>query len=366
MKKQILPLLILIIGTLQFGCGTDSKVPETEETYIFSFKSEVDAKAIGCGYTNYEEVGDWIKKRIREKVPPLSTQQLIELGQYFHDNYINYPITEHERSDWAEEIVERMKPYLVENEFPYNVYTVSEPSFNAFTIPGGNIYVTTGLLDAVSNKDELAYIMGHELGHNENDHTKELARLYKYVEAKEKEGGFWDLSNALITQIAASICGKSDELECDISSMYLLHKAGYDPENALGGIDLLRSFSSPKPDSDWKAMVFAFFSTHPWSEDRDKCVTSYVQSAKVRVECEEIFDNAKGVVATKVSPLNVREYPIKKSNSLKKIPKGAEVEVICDCVEQEYRKNRDWLYVSYEEGGEEFNGWVDKKYIKFK
>jgi len=52
------------------------------------------------------------------------------------------------------------------------------------------------------------------------------------------------------------------------------------------------------------------------------------------------------------------------SKTLKKIPKGADVQVICDCVEQKYRKNRDWLYVSYEENGEEYNGWVDKKYIK--
>ena len=364
MKKQVLPFLAILLGTLHYGCGNDSKIPDIEETYIFSFKSEVDAEAIGCGYTNYEKVGDWIKKQIREEVPYISTKQLIELGEYFHENHINFPITDHERSDWAVEIIDRMKPFLVENEFPYNVYTVSESSFNAFTIPGGNIYVTTGLLNAVSSQDELAYIMGHELGHNENDHTKELARLYKYVEAKEREGGFWSLSNAVITQIAASICGKPDELECDISSMYLLHKAGYDPEKALGGIELLKSFSSPRRDGDWNAMFFAFFRTHPWSEDRDNCVTSYVRGAKVRAECEKIFENTMGLVATKKSPLNAREYPIKKSKSIKKIPKGSDVQVICDCVEQKYRKNRDWLYVSYEENGKDYNGWVDKKYIK--
>jgi len=314
MKTKLLPIFLLLNFALTlFGCRDEKKIPETEDVYIFSFKSEVDAKAIGCGYTYYEEIGDLIKKRIRKKVPNLSTEDLIELGDFFHDNYIKFPIVEHDKSDWAIEIVERMKPFLVENEFQYNVYTVNESSFNAFTIPGGNIYVTTGLLDAVSNQDELAYIMGHELGHNENDHTKELARLYKYVEAKEKEGSFLSLSNAFITKIAASICGKSDELECDISSMYLLNKAGYDPEKALGGIDLLRSFNSPRPDNEWKAMLFAFFSTHPWSEDRDNCVTSYVREAKVRVECEKIFDNSMGSVITKQSPLNAREYPIKNS-----------------------------------------------------
>ncbi len=368
MKKQILPLLILITGILNYSCRDDNKInkiPEAKETYIFSFKSEVDAEAIGCGYVNYEKVGDWIKKKIQQEVPFMSTKQLISLGEYFHKNQINFPITEHGKSDWAVEIIDKMKPFLVENEFPYKVYTVSEPSFNAFTIPGGNIYVTTGLLDSVKNKDELAYVIGHELGHNENDHTKELARLYKYVELKEKEGGFWNLSVAFITQVASSICGKPDELECDISSMYLLQKAGYDPEKALGAIALLRKTSSPRPDGDWKAMFYAFFRTHPWSEDRDNCVSSYVKNAKVRAECEKVFNNTKGVLETNISSLDIKEYPINKSKSLKTIPEGAEMEIICDCVEQKYRKDQDWIYISYEEDGEEVNGWVEKKYIKF-
>jgi len=306
-----------------------------------------------------------MKRRIRKNMPSLSTNQLIEMGNFFHENHIPYPLAEHERKEWAEEIVDGMKPFLVERDFPYHVYVVDAPIFNAFTIPGGNIYVTTALLSAVSNKDELSYIIGHELGHNENDHTKELARLYKYIEEKQESGSIWDLSKALVTQVATSICGKPDELECDIASMYLLYKAGYDPEKALEGIELLREFGEPRPESEWEALLMSFFRTHPWSEDRDKCVTEYVQEAKVQSECEEIFNGVKGTVATKSSPLNMRAYPIVKSKSLAKIPKGAQVEVICDCVTQKYRPNRDWLYVSYENNEEVYSGWVDKKYIDY-
>ena len=66
---------------------------------------------------------------------------------------------------------------------------------------------------------------------------------------------------------------------------------------------------------------------------------------------------------TKTSPLNARAYPINKAKSLKQISKGVTVDVICNCVEQEYRKHQDWLFVAYQENEEVFKGWGDKKYI---
>ena len=366
MLWKTVPFTLLLVTFLFIACESSSedKLPEEQELYLFPFKSEVDAGNLGCGYTNYELVGDWLKKRIRRSVPHLSTNDLIALGETYHEEHIPYPLTEHPRGAWAREIVENMKPYLVENAFPYTVYVVETPVFNAFTIPGGNIYVTTGLLESVSNKDELAYIIGHELGHNENDHTKELARLYLYVQQQQEDGDFFSLTSALLTQVASSICGKPDELECDIASVYLLYQAGYDPEKALGGIDLLRKVSGPAPDDDWRKMIAGFFQSHPWSEDRDRCVTSYVKNAKVIVACEDHFEGQLGVVSTKSSPLNIWEYPSKSAEKLFPIPKGGEVEVICDAVPQPYRTKRDWYYVEYIDQGETYRGWVDQKYVE--
>lgn len=358
-------LLIVVFFSLT-SCSeiqSENKVPYPEELYVFPFKSEVDALKIGCGYTDFEKCSDDIKKSVRKETPPLSTNDLIQLGELIHHNLIP-KLTEHEKSIWAKEIVEKMKPHLVEKEFPYNVYTVNSTEFNAFTIPGGNIYVTTGLLDVVRSPEELAFILGHELGHNENDHTKELARLYIYAEKLKKDYGFLGSIAAFITNWTSNSCGKADELECDISSVYLLYKAGYDPEKALGGVALLKAHSNPKTNNTWDQIWWQIFATHPWSEDREVCVRNYVHNAKVKVECEEVFSDLNGFVATKTSPLNLREYPVKNSVSIIKIPKGANVEMICDCIEQEYRKHEGWLYVEYQTDNNIYRGWVDKKYIR--
>lgn len=366
MKKIIFLLGILIptIFILKSCKSEETLVPKEEETYVFNLGSKVDAEHLGCGYEYYEECGDRLKKWARETVGTLSPQQLTEMGKKIHENQIPFPITEHERSGWAEEIIENMKPHMKNSKFPYTVYTVQSNQFNAFTIPGGNIYVTTKLLEMVSNKDELAYILGHELGHNENDHTKESAILMKFHEMKKNDGGVWALINSLFAALVSNSCGKSDELECDIASIYLLHKAGYNPESALGGIDILRKVSAPKK-GDWvESIMFSLFASHPWSDDRVRCVKGYVRGSKVLAKCEQKYQNQTGRVITRKSPLGIRKYPLRKSETIFKIPKGATVSVICDCAEQEYRKKEDWLYIQYSNNENVYAGWVDKEYVE--
>jgi len=163
--KKVYFLGLGILMSLLYACQSEEAVQLPSETaYVFPFKSEVDANNLGCGYNRYEDCGDWIKKRVRGKVAYLSAKELIELGDRFHEDHFAYSLTNHSKASWVKEIIERMKPFLVENEFPYNAYIVNRSDFNAFTIPGGNIYITTGLLDAVPTKEALAYIIGHELG----------------------------------------------------------------------------------------------------------------------------------------------------------------------------------------------------------
>ncbi len=365
---QAIILLILISSSFS-SCTNDKledhRLPPEEAFYLFNLGSKVDAKFLGCGYEAYEDCGDRVKKRIRQEVGTPSFDRLVELGQHFHENFIPFPVTSHSRENWVVEIVNKMKPFMLRQEYPYEVYILESDQFNAFTIPGGNIYVTTKVLDLVQNIHELAYIVGHELAHNENDHTKENARLYMFQLKKEEEDNIFSSLNSLFTTYVSSSCGKSDELECDISSMYLLDEAGYDAELALGGIEILRQISGTKSNNFWDGLFFSLFGTHPWSDDRVNCVQGYVRGSKVNTRCEEVFTDLQGVVNTKTSPLGLREYPIKKSNKIFDIPKGSMVDVICDCVEQEYRKNIDFYYVSFLTADNTLlKGWVDKQYIQ--
>ena len=368
MRLQIL-YLGLFLSLLMVGCSVDQKktldLPEEKEFYLFNHGSKVDALSLGCGYREYEKCSDEIKQEVRQEVGSMTVNDQIKLGKYMHEKEIDMPLTQHDRTKWLEEIVRKMKPAMQRQDLPYNVYTVNSNQFNAFTIPGGNIYVTTEVLERVDNIHELAYIVGHELGHNENDHTKESAILYKYNKLKEQEGVLGRLS-MLWTNLRATSCGKADELECDISSMYLLNEAGYDPELALGGIEILREIAQSKSEGFWDDLLFYFFGSHPWSDDRVKCVKNYVREAKVKVACEAIYEDIIGTVVTRNDPLNIWEYPTKRSEKIYPIPRGAQIKVICECTEQPYRPQEQYLYVQYStQEGLSYKGWVDQQYVEF-
>src|ERR1700758_1492183 len=52
-----------------------------------------------------------------------------------------------------------------ESGFPFTFEVVADPSINAFALPGGPMFINTGLLKAVDNEAELAGVMGHEMSH---------------------------------------------------------------------------------------------------------------------------------------------------------------------------------------------------------
>lgn len=354
------------------GCEVCPDLPLEKTDYRFEYKTRVDARrdlypslGIDQNYLKDEELSDKWKQEARKQVPPLSNAELTELGNSIHTSYFSSLITNHAKSTWAKEITSNMNPHLAKRAFPHHVFTIKSEYLNAFTIPGGNIYVTTALLDAVQSPDELAFIIGHEFGHNENDHTRENARFYRYCEKMCNDFGFLGPWVAAYSQVDFARSGKADELECDIAAIYLMYRAGYKPEKAIDGLELLKRHSTPKSESGWENLLWTVFGTHPWTEDRIEYVGKYLKRSKVNVGCEEYLGCRAGIVMTaKPGRYFLREYPSVYSEVVAEIPKNKEVKVVCDCIEQEYEKDIDWLYVQYNNNGKMLMGWIDKKCIK--
>src|SRR5919106_4958690 len=59
-------------------------------------------------------------------------------------------------------------------EAPWEFHLVADPSINAFNIPGGHVYVHTGLVGATDNASELAGVMAHEIAHGVSRHGTEM------------------------------------------------------------------------------------------------------------------------------------------------------------------------------------------------
>lgn len=81
------------------------------------------------------------------------------------------------RLESLEELVARLSRHWPETKYPFRVEVDDTPELNAMAFPGGLIIVTSGLIDRVQSENELAFVIGHELGHYKNrDHMRGLGR----------------------------------------------------------------------------------------------------------------------------------------------------------------------------------------------
>jgi len=77
----------------------------------------------------------------------------------------------------AQMLVNRLSAHWADAPYPFRVEVDDSSIANAMALPGGLIIVTQGLLDEVESENELAFVLGHELGHFRNrDHLRALGR----------------------------------------------------------------------------------------------------------------------------------------------------------------------------------------------
>lgn len=124
------------------------------------------------------------------------------------------------------------------NDFKYRFLVVDEPAPNAFTASGGYIYVTKGLLDMASSKDEVACIVAHEIGHDACRHmAKKMPAVIGYqlffgiISKSTKEDKQKDIQQivGMMYQIISNGYSRQDEREADKLAVRYAKKAGYDP-----------------------------------------------------------------------------------------------------------------------------------------
>ena len=88
------------------------------------------------------------------------------------------------------QIGNRLVAALPHKDFDYQFFVVADNSPNAFTIPGAKIYVHTGLMQFVSDENELAGVMAHEIGHAYERHpAKSITRQAGLSQLVSRVGG---------------------------------------------------------------------------------------------------------------------------------------------------------------------------------
>jgi len=151
---------------------------------------------------------------------------------------------------YVNEVVERVAKVLPPQAFPIRSAVVANNSMNAFAIPGGYIYIFTGLILGVENEAQLAAVIGHELGHVTERHVAKRMDQSKYLNIASITGmvagallggGGGSTGNMGQALAMGSLAGaqsaflmytRENEREADHVGLNYLIKSGYNP-NAM-------------------------------------------------------------------------------------------------------------------------------------
>ncbi len=246
-SKAILLVLVLAIFT---SC---SKTPYTNRKQMIIFSPQQEMQ---MGYQ--------------------SAQQILQKEALSRDRKINALV---------QKVGKRIAAVANQPDYKWQFFVIEKDVLNAFVLPGGKVFVYTGLFKAVQNEDQLAVVMGHEVAHAIARHGAErmsmiqLGRVGKEIASKTIGGGQY-------SQVINQAYGVSEtygmvlpfsrkfEYESDEIGLYLMTKAGYNPDEAVRFWDNMRKLkqNSKNPPE--------FLSTHPADINRINRIKALIPKAK--------------------------------------------------------------------------------------
>ncbi|MGF1460472.1 MAG: M48 family metallopeptidase [Leptolyngbyaceae cyanobacterium] len=155
-----------------------------------------------------------------------------------------------------------------QSPYPFEFHVLDDPeTINAFALPGGQIFVTTGLLTAMDSEAQLAGVLGHEIGHVVARHGAEqlakrqlgatLVSAIGIAASEDQQSAEQAAAIAqAVNQLISLNYSREDELESDRLGLQFMTAADYNPE---GLVELMQIFES----AESRGRPPEFLSTHP-------------------------------------------------------------------------------------------------------
>lgn len=154
----------------------------------------------------------------------------------------------------------------------WHFYVIDDPQINAFARPDGSIFVNSGLIARADRLDELAGVLGHEIGHVVEGHAiaeqekgtatsigvSLLCRVTNGCDSRTSQEAIGAATAALQAHFS-----RSDEAAADSDAIDNVMRAGIDPEGVPAMLDNLLAARQQSP-----TIVDEFFASHPLEEDR--------------------------------------------------------------------------------------------------
>jgi len=187
--------------------------------------------------------------------------------------------------------------------FPYSFKLVEGKDVNAFSLPGGYIYVYEGLIKYCESDDELAGVLAHEVAHASLRHVATLQReqsklnaiqlpliLIAILASSNQAGNVIQGVGVLGTAIGSGWSVKAEEA-ADYGGFQYMLKSKYNPTGMLTLMERLARDEKNQPTIDW-----GIYQTHPPSRERADSLSHDMAEANVPIERSKVTTSFRATV----------------------------------------------------------------------
>jgi predicted Zn-dependent protease len=220
----------------------------------------------------------------------ISKQREEQLGKTYVDLILLNPMFEelnNNRVDSAVQVIgDRLVEGLGSTDYHYHFVVFDSEMINAFTVPGGNILISSGLLAFCDTPEELAAVMAHEMGHVENRHV--ISRLAKELGIEILTSGDQFVLGEITGMLSSTSFDRKQEQEADLFAATLLESASIEPRT------LATFFRKLEQETERHLLEdFEIVSTHPNFSSRIREALNYrpsgdFQAKEIELDWEEI------------------------------------------------------------------------------
>ncbi|MEP7383210.1 MAG: M48 family metallopeptidase [Gemmatimonadota bacterium] len=204
----------------------------------------------------------------------ISTQREIELGtDYSHQVNAQLPIVnDPEVVRYINVLGDSIARVADDRNLDWRFFIVDSPEVNAFAIPGGFVYVNRGLIERTTQMNQLAGVLGHEIGHVVNRHSVKQMQTGQRMNLGMMLGCILtpictnggDMAVGMAGQGIMASFSRGDEAESDQAGIEYTMRAGIDPRGIPDMFQILIKERNERPSGG----LDAWFRTHPMEEDR--------------------------------------------------------------------------------------------------
>jgi predicted Zn-dependent protease len=214
----------------------------------------------------------------------ISQQQEVQMGQeYAQQINAQLPIVQDpELNRYINVLGDSIARLTSRKDLDWHFFIVDAKDVNAFAVPGGFVYVNRGLIERADQMDELAGVLGHEIGHVVRRHTvKQMQKAQGANIGVTLACILTSICNSQVAGAAINIAGgavfarfsRQDEAEADAEGFKNTVRAGISPAGMVSMFRKLLDERNSRPGA-----VESWFLTHPLEEDRIRAVQALINT----------------------------------------------------------------------------------------